>query len=206
MKEIELLTCEWYAIPRDLRPDAIAFARDRAARLALTWTGHPDETTYIERGLSGASSSEVTRWAAKPLKVLRADFRVCHFFDACLRAQASFLRRKTPPKSAKKMVEWVKATRSRRDGCRDLLIDLHTGTPPFNLAGPEEREAMRKMMEAIKRENERAEMLLLAMAFYPAAGLEKQDAPAEAKGLELLPLPEGSVIREVAHAIGEDTL
>jgi hypothetical protein len=57
-----------------------------------------------------------------------------------------------------------------------------------------EREALRRMMEAVKRENEQAEMLLIAMAFYPAEGLEKRDAPKDLEGLGLLPLPEGCVI------------
>jgi hypothetical protein len=194
MKAIELLTYEWHAIPQDLRPDAIAAARDRAARLALTWTGHPDETTYVQRGLTGASPSDIARWRDKPLKVLRADVRVCHFFDACLRAQASFLRRKAPPKSVRKLVEWVKRTRARCDDCRNILIDLHCGTPPYDRAGPVERDALRRMMEAVKRENEQAEMLLIAIAFYPAQGLKTRELPRQLEGLELLPLPEECLI------------
>jgi hypothetical protein len=179
MKEIELLTCEWHQIPHGLRPRAIAAARDRATQLALTWAGHPDETTYVERGLAGASRSDLARWAAKPTKLLRADIRVCHFFDALVRAQASFLRRKAPPRSSKKLIDWVKQTRARRDSCRDLLIDLHAGTPPFDRAGPEERDTLRKMMEAVRRENERAEMHLIAAAFHPAERQEPQEASVD---------------------------
>src|SRR5262245_30564179 len=112
MKEIDLLICEWNDIPEDLCPHAIAITRGRASRLAMTWDGHPDETTYVQRGLLGASRLDTARWAAKPLSVLREDFRVCHFVDACLRTQASFYRRKAPPKSARKLTEWVKQTRA----------------------------------------------------------------------------------------------
>jgi hypothetical protein len=191
MKEIELLTSEWNEIPWDLRPKAIALARDRAVRLALTWTGHPDERTYVERGLSGAPSSEVARWSAKPLNALRADFRVCHFFDACLRAQASFLRRKAPPKSAPKLIEWVKHTREKRAHCRDILLDLHSGKNIFSQAGPQEREALKKMMEAVKRENERAEMLLIALAFYPSPSPEKREPIRNRDEPALQPFPGG---------------
>jgi hypothetical protein len=189
MREIDLLTHEWNDIPPELRPAAVAAARDRASRLALAWTGVPDEITYVERGLSGASRPDIARWAAKSLPVLRADFRVCHYVDACIRAQASFHRRKAPPRSARKLVQWVKRTRADLNACRSILIDLHCGTPPFNRAGPLEREALRKMMEAVRRENERAEMLLLAMAFYPAARLEKREASGELEGLGLRTLP-----------------
>jgi hypothetical protein len=185
MKEIDLLICEWNDIPQHLRPNAIAAARDRAGRLAMAWDGYPDETTYVERGLEGASRPDVARWAARSPSVLRTDLRVCHFVDACVRAQASFHRRKAPPQSAKKLTEWVKRTRANRDACRDILLDLHCDTPPFNRAGPVERQALRKMMEAMKRENERAEMLLLALAFYPPKWLEKRKAP---RGLEELTL------------------
>jgi hypothetical protein len=194
MNEIDLLTCAWNDIPDDLRPNAISVARDRAGRLAMAWAGHPDETTYIERGLTGASSFDIARWRDKPTAVLRRDFRVCHFVEACIRAQASFHRRKGPPKSVRKIVEWVRRTRANRAACRDILLDIHCGTPPFSLAGTVEREALRRMMEAVKRENELAEMLLLAMAFYPAEGLKTRELPRRLEGLELLPLPEECLV------------
>jgi hypothetical protein len=191
MTPIELLTQDWHKIPRELRPEAIAIVRDRAVRLALQWSGNPDETTYAERALKGAPASAIAHWSEKPLAALRTDLRVCHFVDACLRSQASFHRRKAPPRSARKLIEWVKQTRAHLDRCRDLLIDLHCGTPPYNEAGPVEREALRKMVEASRRENERAEMLLLAMAFYPAQSLEKPAAPSEEPDeLSLPPLPQ----------------
>jgi len=190
MREIDLLICEWNDLPQHLRPNAITFARDRAARLAMAWDGNPDETTYVERGLQGASRSDSARWAAKSPSVLRTDLRVCHFVDACVRAQASFHRRKAPPASARKLTDWVKRTRANRDACRDLLLDLHCGTPPFHLAGTEERQALRKVMEAMKRENERAEMLLLALAFYPPKWLEKQEPLPGFEGLTLETLAE----------------
>lgn len=190
MKEIELLICDWSDIPQELRPNAIAAARDRAERLALAWTGYPDETTYVEQGLRGASRLDIARWAEKPSSILRADFRVCHYVDACVRAQASFHRRKAPPKSVRKLVEWVQRTRANRDACRAILFDLHCGTPPFNLAGPVEKEALRKMMEAVKRENERAEMLLIALAFYSPQWPGKREAPRDFEGLTLQTLLE----------------
>jgi hypothetical protein len=194
MNEIDLLTRPWNDIPDDLRPNAIAIARDRAGRLALTWTGHPDETTYVERGLTGASGSDLARWRDKPPAVLRADLRVCHFVDACIRAQTGFHRRKTLPKSARKIVAWVKQTRANRAACRDILLDIHCGTPPLGRAGTVEREALRGMMEVVRRENELAEMLLIAMAFYPAEGLKTRQLPRHLEGLELLPLPEECLV------------
>jgi hypothetical protein len=194
MNEIDLLTCAWNDIPDELRPNAIAAARDRAGRLALSWSGQPDETTYVERGLTGASSSDLARWRDKPTAVLRADLRVCHFVDACIRSQASFHRRKAPPKSARKLVEWVKRTRANRAACRDILLDMHSDTPPFSLAGSAEREALRGMMSAIRRVNEQAEMLLLAMAFYPAEGLKPRKLPRQLEGVDLLPLPEECLV------------
>jgi hypothetical protein len=194
MNEIDLLTLPWNDIPDDFRPNAISVARDRAGRLALTWSGHPDETTYVERALTGASSSDLARWRDKPPAVLRLDLRVCHFVDACIRAQTGFHRRKAPPKSARKLVEWVKRTRANRVACRDILLDMHCGTPPFSLAGTVEREALRRMMEVVKRENEQAEMLLLAMAFYPAEGLKTRELPRQLEGLDLLPLPEECLV------------
>jgi hypothetical protein len=194
MTEIDLLTRPWNEIPDDLRPNAIAIARDRAGRLALSWAGYPDETTYVERGLTGASSSDLARWRDKPPSVLRLDFRVCHFVDACIRAQASFHRRKTPPKSVRKLVEWVKQTRANRAACRDILLDIHSSTPPFGRAGSVEREALRGMMEVVRRENEQAEMLLLAMAFYPAEGLKTRELPRQLEGVDLLPLPEECLV------------
>jgi hypothetical protein len=194
MNEIDLLTCAWNDIPDELRPNAITAARDRAGRLALGWAGHPDETTYVERALTSASSSDLARWRDKPPAVLRADLRVCHFVDACIRAQTGFHRRKAPPKSARKLVEWVKRTRANRAACRDILLDIHCGTPPFSLAGTVEREALRGMMEVVRRENEQAEMLLLAMAFYPAQGLKTKELPRRLAGLGLLPLPEECLV------------
>lgn len=192
MKEIELLTCEWALIPRDLRPDAIANARDRAGRLALTWSGDPDESTYVEHGLRGASRLDAARWSEKTPAILRADIRVCHYVDACVRAQAAFYRRKALPKSARKMVEWVKRTRANRGACRDILIDMHAGTPPYSLAGPVEREALRKMREAVRRENERAEMLLIAMAIYPAGQIQERASRPEVEELLFPSLPEST--------------
>ncbi len=185
MREIELLTCEWNDIPEPLRPNAISIARDRAARLAMAWDGSPDENTYVERGLVGASRSDIARWAAKPPAALRTDLRVCHYVDACVRAQAAFHRRKAPPKSTRQLVEWVKRTRRNRDACRDLLLDIHCDTPPFHLAGSLERQALRKTMEALKRENERAEMLLLALAFYSPKWLEKHEVRPQPEELTL---------------------
>jgi hypothetical protein len=190
MKAIDLLTCEWNDLPQDLRPNAIAAARDRAARLAMAWDGYPDETTYVERALHDASRADRVRWAAKAPSILRADFRVCHYVDACVRAQAPFHRRKAPPKSVRKLTEWVKQTRANREACRNVLLDLHCGTPPFHLAGPVERDALRKMFEAVRRENERAEMLLIALAFYPADGLEKQQPRQLPEWLSFPTLPE----------------
>lgn len=203
MNPIDLLTHDWHKIPREFRPEAIALARDRAVRLALQWPGNPDETTYVERGLKGAPASEIARWSEKPLAVLRADLRVCHFVDACIRSQVSFHRRKALPRSAKKLVEWVKQTRVHLDRCRDLLIDLHCGTPPYNEAGPVEREALRKMVESSRRENERAEMLLLAMAFYPAQSLEKPTVPPEEPDELILPaIPRASGARSSPSVLG----
>jgi hypothetical protein len=70
------------------------------------------------------------------------------------------------------------------------LIDLHCGTPPFNEAGSVERDALRKMMEAVKRENERAEMLLIALALYPAQSPEKREAAREFEYLTFQPVPD----------------
>jgi hypothetical protein len=49
------------------------------------------------------------------------------------------------------------------------------------------------MMEVVKRENEQAEMLLLALAFYPAEGLKARELPRELEGSEVLPLPGTSI-------------
>src|SRR5688500_6905088 len=103
MKPIDLLTRDWHSIPRELRPEAIAVARDRAVRLALQWTVCTDVRTYVERGLKGASGSEIARWAEKPVAALRADLRVCHFVHAGVRSPVSFHRRKAIPRSAKKL-------------------------------------------------------------------------------------------------------
>jgi hypothetical protein len=92
------------------------------------------------------------------------------------------------------LVKRVKPTRANWDDCRTILIDLHCGALPFDQAGPVEREALRRMMEEVRRENERAEMLLIAMAFYSAEGLKKGEAPRQLEGLDLLPLPEGCAV------------
>jgi hypothetical protein len=47
------------------------------------------------------------------------------------------------------------------------------------------------MMEAVKSENEQAEMPLIAMAFYPAKGLYKRELPRNEEELDPQPLPEG---------------
>jgi hypothetical protein len=57
-----------------------------------------------------------------------------------------------------------------------------------------ERSALLRMMQAVKRENERAEMLLLALAFYPAEGLKTRELPRQLAGLDLLPLPDGCLV------------
>jgi hypothetical protein len=53
---------------------------------------------------------------------------------------------------------------------------------------------LRRMIETVWRENEQAEMLLLAMAFYPAEGLKTRELPRQLEGVDLLPLPEGCVV------------
>jgi hypothetical protein len=49
-------------------------------------------------------------------------------------------------------------------------------------------------MEAVRRENEQAEMLLLAMAFYPAEALKTRELPRQLEGVDLLPLPEECLV------------
>jgi hypothetical protein len=88
----------------------------------------------------------------------------------------------------------VKRTRANRAACRDILLDIHCGTPPFGRAGSVERQALRGMMEVVKRENEQAEMLLLAMAFFPAERLKTRELPRQLEGLELLPLPKDCLV------------
>jgi hypothetical protein len=57
-----------------------------------------------------------------------------------------------------------------------------------------ERGALLRMIETVRRENEQAEMLLLAMAFYPAEGLKTRELFRQLKGLELLLLPEECLV------------
>jgi hypothetical protein len=88
----------------------------------------------------------------------------------------------------------VKRSRFNWDACRNILIDLHCGTPPYDRAGPVEREALRRMIEAVRRENEQAEMLLISKGFYPAAGAKTRELPRRLEGVDLLPLPEDCLV------------